>query len=431
MNKSRIARLLSSTCLPLMLAAVLVFVGACNGTTPTPTTSPGSSPGASPTGSPPAVIKLGAAVPLTGVYAAGGNELRFGYEQAVRDINAMGGIYVSEYGTSLPVEIKIYDDESDPTKTVSRLEALASGDKVICYAGSYSSELNAPAAGIAEKNRIPIVAGSFSDQSAHEQGYQYLFSPFVKTHAGVEMLFDLLNELPESQRPTKVAVWSEKTDWGNELKASVPEVARAHGYQVVVNDQYSEMTLDFSSLILASKAAGAEVVISVPTPVIALSMIKQVKELDYNPKAAVFWRGASTSLWPGNLGALGDYALFLSNWNWNFEYPGNQDLVAVYRATEGKLPTVTVGNGYSIVQIIADAIERAGSLDPAKIRDALTTTSNLMTVQGMITGFEANGVGICPAAIMQWQNQISEVVFHEQYESAPFLYPMPTWSERK
>ena len=90
MNKKGVARLLSSTCLALMLAAVLVFVSACDGTTP----SPGSSPGASPTGSPPAVIKLGAAVPLTGGYAAGGNELRFGYEQAVRDINANGGIYV-------------------------------------------------------------------------------------------------------------------------------------------------------------------------------------------------------------------------------------------------------------------------------------------------------------------------------------------------
>ena len=428
MNKKGVARLLSSTCLVLMLAAVLVFVSACppNGTTP----SPGSSPTPTGTGNPPAVIKIGGPVPLTGAYAAGGNELRFGYEQAVRDINARGGIYVSEYGTKLPIQIKIYDDESDPTKTVSRMEALANVDKVICYTGSYSSELNAPAAGIAEKNKIPIVAGSFSNLAPHLQGYQYLFSPFVKTDKGVEMLFELLDGLGSS-KPSKVAVWAEKTDWGEELKTIVPEVARAHGYTVVVNDQYSEMTLDFSSLILAAKAAGAEVVISVPTPVVALTMIKQMKELDYSPTAEVFWRGASTSLWPGNLGAIGDYALFLSNWNWNFEYPGNQDLVAIYRATEGKLPTVTVGNGYSIIQIIADAIERAGSLDPAKIKDALAATSNLMTVQGMITGFEADGVGICPAAIMQWQSQISQVVFHEQYKSANFLYPMPKWSERR
>jgi len=407
-----------------MLVVVMVFASACDnngGASPTPTGT------GNPSG---VVIKIGGPTPLTGGYAAGGNELRFGYEQAVRDINARGGVYVAEYGAKLPMQVKIYDDESDPTKTVSRMEALASQDKVCCYVGTYSSELNAPAAGIAEKNKIPIVAGSFSNLSPHLQGYQYLFSPFVKTDKGVEQLFELLDTLG-ANKPSKIAVWSEKTDWGEELKTIVPDVARAHGYTVVVNDQYSETTLDFTSLILAAKAAGAEVVISVAAPVVALTMIKQMKEQDYSPKAYVFWRGASTSLWPANLGSLGDYALFLSNWNWNFGYPGNADLVAVYRATEGKLPTVTVGNGYAIVQIIADAIERAGSLDPTKIRDALAATTNLMTVQGLITGFEADGVGICPSAIMQWQSQISQVVFHEQYVSAPFQYPMPTWSQRK
>jgi branched-chain amino acid transport system substrate-binding protein len=403
------------------MSVVLVFSMACdgnggNGGTPTP-----GSTGIVGT------IKIGGPCPLTGGYAAGGNELRFGYEQAMRDINARGGVNVA--GQMYRLAITVLDDESDPTKTVSRMEALAS-QGVVCYTGSFSSETNAPAAGIAEKNRIPILAGSFSSLSPHLQGYQYLFSPFVKTDKGVEMIFELLDTLPADKKPSKIAVWSEKTDWGTELKTMVPDSARAHGYEVVVNDEYSEMTLDYSSLIIASKAAGAEVVIAVPTPVVALSMIKQMKEQDYSPEAAVFWRGAATSLWPANLGAIGDYALFISNWNWNFEYPGNADLVAVYRATENKLPTVTVGNGYAIVQIIVDAIQRAGSLDPTRIRDAIAATSNLMTVQGMITSFQANGVGECPAAIMQWQKQISQVVLHEQYESAEFMFPTPPWSQR-
>jgi branched-chain amino acid transport system substrate-binding protein len=302
---------------------------------------------------------------------------------------------------------------------------------VVVYTGSYSSETNAPAAGIAEKNKIPLVAGSFSSLSPHLQGYQYLFSPFVKTDVGVKLIFDLLDALPADKRPSKIAVWAEKTDWGTELNTMVPETAQARGYQVVVNDQYSAETLDFSSFILASKTAGAEVVISVPTPVAALTMVKQMKELDYAPGAEVFWRGAATSLWAANLGAIGDYALFISNWNWNFEYPGNADLVTIYRATEGKYPTVTVGNGYAIVQIIADAIKRAGSIDSGKIRDAIAATTDLMTVQGVIKNFAANGVADCPAAIMQWQGQKSKVVLHEAYKNAEFLYPMPKWNERQ
>jgi len=423
--------LLVNICLVLVLAA-LTFVGACTTpSTPGSTPSTPSTPGSTPTGPAPAVIRLGGAVPLTGGYAAGGNELRFGYEQAVRDINAKGGIYVKEYDAKLPVTIRLLDDESDPTKTVSRMEALASVDKVICYVGSYSSETNAPAAGIAEKNKIPIVAGSFSSISPHEQGYKYLFSPFVKTPEGLEDIFSLLDTIPAAKRPTKIAVWAEKTDWGEELREMTPDVARSHGYTVVVNEMYSEMTLDFSSLIIAAKAAGAEVVLAVPTPVVAITMMKQIRELDYNPGAVVFWRGASTALWAANLMATGDYALFVSNWSWNFGYPGCKELVDIYRAAEGKLPTVTVGNGYAIVQIIADAIERAGSLDPAKIRDAIASTKDLMTVQGLIKEFRADGVGVCPSAVMQWQNQITQVVYHELYVSAPLIYPAPKWSERK
>ena len=421
MKKNGVARFISSTCLTLVLAAVLVFAGACdnsNGGTPTPS-------GGGPTGP---AIKIGAAVPLTGIYAAGGNELRFGYEQAVRDINANGGIYVSELDAYCPLEIKILDDESDPTKTISRLNSLAD-EGVVVYAGTYSSELNGPAAGIAERDRIPIVAGSFSNLSPHLQGYQYLFSPFVKTDKGVEMIFELLDSLG-SERPSKIAVWAEQTDWGEELSELVPAAAREHGYTVVQNERYSEMTIEFSSLVLAAKSAGAEVVIAVPTPTTALTMMKDIKSNDYNPKATVFWRGASTSLWAANLGPIGDYTLFLSNWNWNFEYPGNAELVEIYRATEGKLPTVTVGNGYAVIQLIADAVSRAGSLDSDKIRDAIAATEDLMTVQGLIERFEADGVAVCPAAIMQWQNQLSEVVFHEEYENATFRYPTPPWSER-
>ena len=184
MRAKSVTRLIG-TCLALLMAVVLVFSMACdgnggNGGTPTP-----GSTGIVGT------IKIGGPCPLTGGYAAGGNELRFGYEQAVRDINARGGVNVA--GQMYRLAITVLDDESDPTKTVSRMEALAS-QGVVVYTGSYSSETNAPAAGIAEKNRIPILAGSFSSLSPHLQGYQYLFSPFVKSPSTAKPWFDPMDE---------------------------------------------------------------------------------------------------------------------------------------------------------------------------------------------------------------------------------------------
>jgi branched-chain amino acid transport system substrate-binding protein len=381
------------------------------------------------TGVVPQSIKIGGAIPLTGSYASGGVDLKWGYEQAVKDINAQGGIYVAEYKKKILLEIVLIDDESDSTKTVSRLEKLASLDKVITYVGTYSSELNAAAAGIAEKNGIPIVAEAFSNLSPHKQGYKYLFSPFVKTDEGVEAIFTVLNNLG-NKRPNRLAIWAEQTDWGVELKQYVVLGAKKYGYQVVTNLSYDATTLDFSSLITASKNAGAEVPIAVPTPPTGIIMVKQMKQLDYNPLTYVFWRGASTNSWPKTLGKDGDYALYVSNWESHYPYSDSKQLTQTYQSAQGKLPSVTIGYGYCIIQVIADAITRAGSLNPAKIRDAIASTKNLMTVQGRIEKFREDGVGVNPGAILQWQDQISQVVYHPDFISAPFLYPMKKWSER-
>src|SRR4029434_5019471 len=68
-------------------------------------------------------VKVGAVVPLTGRYAAGGAQNKAGYEIAVEQINAAGGVNVG--GKKMQLELTMLDDESDPTKTVARLETLA------------------------------------------------------------------------------------------------------------------------------------------------------------------------------------------------------------------------------------------------------------------------------------------------------------------
>lgn len=378
----------------------------------------------------PETIKIGGAVPLTGKFAAGGKELKDGYELAVKDINKAGGVYVKKFGKKIPIELILLDDESASTNTVSRLEKLYSVDKVVAYVGGYGSGLNAAAAPVAEKNKVPIVAVAFSLLSPHKQGYKYLFSPFVKTDRGVAICFDLLDSLPKGKKPTKVAIFAEKTGWGKELGHYVTQDAKKRGYSIVTHKNYARTAKDFSSIILAAKSADAEVVLGVPTPPAAIAIAKQMKELDYNPKALFFWRGAGSAAWPKNLGKDGDYASYMTNWDYNFGYPGSKELVAAFQAKAGRLPACSVGYGYSVVQVVADAIERAGTLDRAKIRDAIASTNNLMTVQGPVKKFRQDGVGISPPAIMQWQKGVSQVVYHEEFITAPFVYPMPKWSQR-
>ena len=117
-------------------------------------------------------------VPLTGRYAALGGQVKTGYEIAVQQINAAGGVTVG--GKKLQIELTMLDDESDPTKTVARLETLAT-QGVVAYLGGAGSDLHAAAASIGDKNKISYLGVAFAFYGIHKQGLRYLFSPFPKS----------------------------------------------------------------------------------------------------------------------------------------------------------------------------------------------------------------------------------------------------------
>src|SRR5512139_3635755 len=183
----------------------------------------------------PEAIKVGVVVPLTGRYAAGGDQVRNGYELAAEDINKAGGVEVM--GTKIPLELVIRDDESDPTKTVQQMESLYSDDKVVAYLGGFGSDLHAAAASIAEKNKVPYLGVAFSLYKIHQQGYKYLFSPFPKSPSLAKATFDIFDTL--NPKPVKIAIFAETTDWGAELSDYWRKEAQARGYQLAVDEKYA------------------------------------------------------------------------------------------------------------------------------------------------------------------------------------------------
>jgi hypothetical protein len=232
-------------------------------------------------------IKVGAVVPLTGRYGSGGAQVRAGYEIAVEHVNAAGGVTVG--GKKMPLELVLLDDESDATKTVSRLETLAA-QGVVVYLGGFGSDLHAAASSVAEKNRVPYLGVAFALNKVHQQGFRYLFSPFWKSPDIGRLLPGMLSAIPAAERPKTVAIFQEKTDWGSEMAATWVEAGRTAGYQVVVQGEYAPGAKDFSDLVLKAKAANADAVFALPTPPDGMTMIKQMKELGYTPKLTLFIR---------------------------------------------------------------------------------------------------------------------------------------------
>src|SRR5437867_226272 len=258
-------------------------------------------------------IKVGAVVPLTGRYAAGGAQNKAGYEIAVQQVNAAGGVTVGS--KKMQLELIMLDDESDPTKTVARLETLAN-QGVVVYLGGFGSDLHAAAASIADKNKIPYLGVAFAFHGIHKQGLRYLFSPFPKSPDLAKETFVFLDaSIPAAQRPTKVALVLERTDWGKEMGSLWEGQAKQRDYQAVASGEYAPGAKDFSDLILKAKSARAEAVFALPSPPEGMTIVRQMKELDFNPKFSLIIRAPDPPVWSQNFGKDGDYVVLSPGWH--------------------------------------------------------------------------------------------------------------------
>jgi branched-chain amino acid transport system substrate-binding protein len=371
-------------------------------------------------------VKVGAVVPITGRYGAGGAQVRAGYEISVETINAAGGVTVG--GKKLTLELVLLDDESDATKTVSRMETLAA-QGIVAYLGGFGSDLHAAAASVAEKNKTPYLGVAFALHKIHTQGFKYLFSPFWKSPDIQQFTVEMLASLPAAERPKTAAIFQEKTDWGREMATAWVEAGKSAGYQVVVNAEYAPGAKDFSDMILKAKGAGAEVVFGLPTPPDGMTMVKQMKELGYSPKMTMMIRAPDPPIWTKNLGKDGDYVLLAPGWHHGVKAPGVKELNDAHQKKIGRPADPITGPAYACVQILAAALAKAGAPDRDKVRDAIAAT-DMTTVIGPVK-FRPDGTGIIKAGLFaQWLDGKQELVYPKEVATKPLVYPAPPYAKR-
>lgn len=377
----------------------------------------------------PEFIELGASIPLSGRYGGPAAQVDRGYRYAIEAINAEGGVYVAEYDRQIPLNLTILDDESDPNKAVENLESLYAENDVVVYLGGFGSDMHAAASAIGEVNAVPYIGVAFALWDVHQQGFEYLFSPFPKSPDLSKSIFEMLNSLPEDERPTKVGILQETTDWGIELAGFWTEDAEANGYEVVFHEEYAPITEDFTDVILQMEEAGVEILLTLPNPPDGLTLFGQMAELDFVPAVSLVIRAPDGPTWSQSLGSVGDYVLLMPGWHNAMAYEGVDALNETHMEEMERPADPIVGPAFATVQIVADAIERAGTLDRDAIRDAIAETE-LETVIGNVT-FNEDGTGNVVTAILQYQNGRPELVWPAEFATADFVYPAPALDDRE
>ncbi len=318
-------------------------------------------------------IRIGATLSQTGAYATPGqNQLR-GYQLCVKHMNDKGGVL----GRKL--ELVVYDDASDPATAVRLYEKLITRDKVDLVLGPFSGPITDAVADVTEKHRMPMMAFAIT-RSIFKKGRTFVF--MVSPPA--EVWFEGLIDLAAKKGLRTAAIINDDTIDLKEAADGATELAKRKGLQVVFTEAYPQGTADFSAILRRLGALHLDVLAAGAALEDAVTITRQMKDLGVNPRMYGITGGVAHPKFYETLGRTAEFVYGSSSWLPELVtlrtggliplarlYPGAREFLESYRR---EFPGATPGgsaSGYAMCQILVEAIKRAGSLDGAKIRDAI------------------------------------------------------------
>lgn len=379
-------------------------------------------------------IVFGAAISITGKTAKEGEYTRDGYLFAIDKINESGGIRVG--GKTYRVALKYYDDETKAERSAQLFEKLINEDKVSLLLGPYGSSPTGTAAPIAERYRMPMVEANGAAESIFSKGYKYSFMILSPAKLYLRGIIDVVRSKDPSAKT--VAILGENESFSKEVAAGAAEYAKEKGMQVVYDELYPSSTQDVSALLTAIKAKNPDVILGSGHLQDSLLIVKQARDLGVSPRAMGFSVGPSSPEFRANLGKSADYIFGATQWTEALRYNGDDPwktpraFAQAFHAAHPEYKSIPYQVAESAVAVIAyqRAIEKAGSLDPTRVRDALAAL-DMMTFYGRIK-FDSRGVNVYkPMAVEQYAPDGNKyTVWPPDVAERPALYPMPPWEKR-
>jgi len=375
-------------------------------------------------------IVLGAAISMTGKTAKEGEYTRDGYQFAIDVINQAGGVKVG--GKAYQLALKSYDDESKSDRTAQLFEKLVNEDKVQFLLGPYGSGPTGTAAPIAEKYKIPMIEANGAAESIFSKGYRYTFGVLSPAKLYLRGIVDFVIATDPSAKT--VAILGENEPFSKEVAAGTAEYAKSKGLDVVYQELYPTNTQDVSALLTTIKGRHPHILLGAGHLQDSLLIVKQARDLGVAPRAMGFSVGPSSPEFRESLKQNADYVFGATQWTSALKYTGGQDpwktpaayaqaFVAAHPSY--KVVPYQVAESSAAIVTYKLALEKAGTLDPAKVRDAIAAL-DVMTFYGPIK-FDARGVNVDkPMVVEQLQPDGKKyTVFPMNVAEKPGLYPMP------
>jgi branched-chain amino acid transport system substrate-binding protein len=337
------------------------------------------------------VIRVGAPLPITGPLSPEAKKQQRGYDLWAETANKAGGVKVGM--KRMKVEIVYVDYQSNTPRAVQSAEKLITQDNVNFLFSPFGSGATKAASSVSEKYQVPTVAATASSSQVYDQGYKYLFGTFTPNDTLTEPLSDIVGR--EAPGVKRVAILARNDLFPLAIAQEMDKSARKRGLSVVYFEKYAIGTLDHASALSQIKSQSPHWIFATGYTNDLILLRKQMADQRIEAPVVTMIAAPAYQDWIDGTGRLSQNVTSAAWWHPAVRYEGKdvfgstEAYVKAFRAKYGALPDYAEASASAAGAILQLAIEKAGSIERTKVRDALSAM-NEMTFWGPVK-FGPNG----------------------------------------
>ncbi|SHJ42177.1 amino acid/amide ABC transporter substrate-binding protein, HAAT family [Bradyrhizobium lablabi] len=330
-------------------------------------------------------VKIGAIYPLSGNAASAGVHGKAAIETAVDIINnahpELGNLPLAKNAGlaglgGAKVEVIFADNQGSPAVGQNQALRLITEEKVVALNGSYQSGITLTASAIAEKYGIPFLSGESVAASLTERGFKWFFRTTPVASDFAKIYLDFLRDMKAGGAKTdNIALVHENTEYGTSVASVIAGVFKENGLNIALDIAYNANTTDVQSQVLQLKDKKPDVIIMISYTSDAILYVKTMQALDYKPPMMMADNAGFSD--PSLVKAVGKQAQGVFNRSsFSIGPPGSPTYLIneMYKKRSGDDLDDTSARQMQGFFVLCDAIDRAGSTEPAKIQAALKAT---------------------------------------------------------
>jgi len=342
-------------------------------------------------------VKIGAIYPLSGNAASAGGFSKAAIELAVDLVNNgnpdLPSVPLAD-GKGLPglggakIEVIFADNQGTPAAGQNQALRLITEEKVVALIGAYQSGITVTTSAIAERHGIPFLTPESVAANLTERGFKWFFRATPVAGDFARAYSDFLKEQRAAgQKTGSIAVVNENTEYGNSVASVIKEQFAKDGHNITQVIPYSANTTDVQPQVLQLKEKNPDVVIFISYTSDAILYAKTMKDLSWKPAIMIADdAGFNDPSFVATSGALVEGLVNRSSFA--VGKPGSVSAVIneLYKMKTGNDLDDPSARAMQGMLIMADAINRAGATEPAKIQAALKATD--LKARQVITGYD-------------------------------------------